>query len=174
MSLIDRLKSEALSFPQLQFLAGKRQTQSCRWIVYDDLRNYKTIDQLMALGACVILLEIETLNKPRIGHFIIILKHKDHYEHFDSYGIGMDEELSLTKEHHLSNIFRNSKVKIVDNTKRLQRLREDINTCGRWVVARLLLRHVELDPFLALFEHLKPQSPDEMISWGTLLLQYDK
>jgi len=174
MSVIDTLKSQALTFNQLQFYVGNRQTKRCRWITYDDLKRFRSIDELMELGAVVILLQIEKLNVPKVGHFIVLLDHGSHYEHFDSYGITMDEELELTKEHHLTNIFRQSNKKIVDNDTRLQTFREDINTCGRWVVARLLLRQIELDDFLKLFIHLKPQTPDEMVVVFTLLLQYDK
>lgn len=174
MSIIDTLKSKTLTFQQLQFFVGPVQAKRCRWLVYDDLIKFKNIDDLMALGAVIILLQIEKPDVPKVGHFIVILDHGTHYEHFDSYGITMDEELELTKEHHLTNIFKQSNKKIVDNNVRLQRFREDVNTCGRWVVARLLLRMLELDDFIKIFQHLKPQTPDEMVVVLTILLQFDK
>lgn len=169
-NLIDTLKASPLSINDLQNLCGPQKASQCIWIVYDDLQKYKNIKTLMKLGACVILLEIEKRNAPKVGHFIVLLDHGSHYEHFDSYGLTMDEEIGLTNEHHLTNIFRNSSKPIMDNVKRLQLVREDINTCGRWVVARLLLRYIELDAFLNIFKHLKPQTPDEMVTVLTALL----
>jgi len=174
MEIIDQLKASSLTFKELQYLAGFNQTKRCRWVVYDELRNYKNLEHLMALGAAVILLEIERRDAPKVGHFVLILDHGSHYEHFDSYGISHDKELAIISEHHLTNFFKNSKKKIIENTTKLQMFREDVNTCGRWCVARLLLRKIELQPFVKIFDHLRPQTPDEMVSVMTLLLQYDK
>lgn len=173
-SVIDQLKAQTLSFSDLQYMVGPRVTKKCRWIEYDKLKDFKNIDDLMMLGAVIILMMIEKRGAPKVGHFICLLDHGTHYEHFDSYGITMDEELDLTQEKHLTRIFKTSPKKIVDNHMRLQMFREDINTCGRWVVGRLLTRSIELDAFLKLFNHLKPRSPDEMITVMTLLLTYDK
>lgn len=171
--MIQKLKSNALNFDQLRNLAGPEVSEKCRWLEYDDILKYQSLQQLMSLGACVILLEIESRVAPKVGHFILLLDHGDHYEHFDSYGLNMDEERAITQEHHLTNIFKNSRKPIVDNSKKLQALREDINTCGRWVVARLLLRDLELGPFIQLLNYFHVNY-DDLISIMTLLLQFKK
>lgn len=171
--ILDTLKKNALTIAQLQNLVGPKNTNHCRWLVYDDLQKFKSIEELMEPGAVVILLQIETKSAPLVGHFILLLDHKTHYEHFDSYGLLMDEELKLTNEHHLTNIFGKSRKKIVDNTTRLQMMREDVNTCGRWVVARLLLRDLELDEFLGVIKYFIRPS-DDLVAAMTLLLQYKK
>lgn len=174
MSDIDYLKGQSLSFDELKFMMGHNQSKRCRFLLYDDLQNFKSVDELMALGAVIILLEIEAPRAPKVGHFICLLDHGTHIEHFDSYGLRMDEELDYTQERHQTMLFKNSPKKILDNTKRLQMFREDIQTCGRWVVTRVLLRNIELDQFLNIFDHLKPQTPDEMVTVMTLLLNFDK
>lgn len=173
-AIIDKLKANALSFRDLQYMVGKKVSENCRWLMYDELKHFKNIEQLMQKGAVVLLLEIENKKAPPVGHFIILLDHGTHYEHFDSYGLNMDEELKLTQEHHLTNLFKNSDKKIVNNKQKLQMFREDINTCGRFVVGRLLMKSLELEEFIAIFNHLKPKSPDEIITCFTLLLTYDK
>ena len=170
-SIIQKIKDNALSFGQLQDLVGPDQTKRCSWLEYDDLKEYKRIDDLMHLGAAVILLQIEAPRAPKVGHFIVLLDHGSHYEHFDSYGLTMDEELNITQEHHLTNIFKTAHKPIIDNHKRLQTFREDVNTCGRWVVARLLLRTLELDAFLKLITYFKVNF-DDLVSIMTMLLQF--
>lgn len=170
-NIIQDIKSNALTFDQLKDLVGPKQASKARWLVYDDLKNFNSIDELLSFGAAVILLQIETANKPAVGHFIVLLDHGNHYEHFDSYGLTMDEELAITQEHHLTNIFKMTRKKVVNNTKKLQTFRQDVNTCGRWVVARLLLRHLELDPFLNLITYLRVPY-DDLVSIMTMLLQF--
>lgn len=169
--IIEKIKDNALTFGQLQDLVGPQQTKNCRWITYDDLNKFERVDQLMDLGAVVILLQIETPRAPKVGHFIVLLDHGSHYEHFDSYGLSMDQELRITDEHHLTKMFKMTRKPIIDNTKRLQTLREDVNTCGRWVVARLLLRKLELDAFLKLIEYFRVNY-DDLVSIMTMLLQF--
>lgn len=168
---IEGLKNNAISFDQLQKLIGPENTQRCEWLTYDQLARYKSIQELLHKGAAVILLQIEGERKVAVGHFIVLLDHGDHYEHFDSYGLSMDEETKITGERHLTNLFTHVHKKIVDNSKKLQTFREDVNTCGRWVAARLLLRHMELDTFLKLIGYFKVNH-DDLVSIMTLLLQF--
>lgn len=169
--LFKKIKDNALSIPQVQSLVGVNQAKQCRWIVYDDLQKFQTLEQVLSLGAVVILLQIEAPRAPKVGHFILMLDHGNHYEHFDSYGLNIDEELAITKEHHLTNLFRRSRKPIKENGKKLQTIREDINTCGRWVAARLLLRDTELDQFLKIIDYFN-LNPDDMVAAMTILLQF--
>lgn len=172
-AVLNSIKQNALTIQQLQDLVGHEEAAKCRWILYDQLKQYKNIQDLMSLGAVVILLQIERPHAPKVGHFILLLDHGNHYEHFDSYGLTMDEEIQITQEHHLTKIFQMSRKKIVDNTTRLQQIREDINTCGRWVVARYLLKGLELDDFLKLIKYFVRPS-DDLVAAMTMLLQFKK
>lgn len=169
--ILQKIKDNALSIPQLQSLVGIEQAKQCRWIVYDDLRKFQNLEQLLSLGAVVILLQIEAPRAPKVGHFILMMDHGNHIEHFDSYGLNIDQETSITQEHHLTNLFKMSRKPIKENGKRLQTLREDVNTCGRWVAARLLLREMELDQFLKLISYFKVNT-DDLVAIMTMLLQF--
>jgi len=170
-SIITKIKDNALTFEQLQSLVGPNQARNCRWILYDDLQKFNSLDELMSLGAVCVLLQIETPNKPKVGHFILLLDHGNHLEHFDSYGLTMDQELAITHEQHLTRLFSKYRKPIHDNTVKLQSLREDVNTCGRWVVARLLLRHLTLDEFTKLIKHFHVLY-DDLVAIMTMLLQF--
>lgn len=171
MNLIDQLKSSTNTFEDLQKLLGPKNSKNIRFLLYDELSKFKSLDDLLDLGAVIVLLEIETKKAPKVGHFILLLNQGDYIEHFDSYGLDMDEELAFTHERHLTNLFRPEKYRrIINNSKRLQMFREDVNTCGRWCVARYLLRRLRLDRFIELFTHLQPQTPDEMVTVMTMLL----
>lgn len=171
--ILQSIQSNALTFQQLKNLAGTENSRKCKWLLYDQLQQFKNIEDLMNLGAVIILLTIERPRAPKVGHFILLLDQGNHYEHFDSYGLNMDEELSITQEHHLTNIFKMSRKPIKDNTVKLQMFREDVNTCGRWVVARLLLRDWILEDFLSLIKYFV-RTPDDVVAAMTLLLQFKK
>lgn len=168
---IQKIKDNALSIPQLQALVGPNQTRQCRWIIYDDLQKFRTLEEVLSLGAVVILLQIEAPRAPKVGHFILMLDHGNHYEHFDSYGLNIDQETAITQEHHLTNLFKLSRKRIKENGQKLQTIREDVNTCGRWVAARLLLREMELDQFLSLVKYFKVNT-DDLVAIMTMLLQF--
>jgi hypothetical protein len=171
--IIKSLKYNALTFDQLRDMVGPTESKQCRWILYDDLARFKSLEQVLELGACVILLQIETPRAPKVGHFIVLLDHGNHYEHFDSYGLSIDQELEFTKEHHLTKLFSMTHKRIVNNTMRLQTFREDTNTCGRWVVARFLLRKLELDQFIHLIKYFI-REPDDLVAIMTMLLPFKK
>ena len=172
--ILEHLKSNALSIPQLQELVGPQNSKKCRWILYDQLREFSDWQELMNLGAVVILLQIQGRNSSPVGHFILLLDHGSHIEHFDSYGFNMDEELSITHEQpYLTQLFKFCRKKIVDNTLRLQQMKEDINTCGRWVVARLLLRELELPDFTGIIKYfIRPA--DDLVAAMTILLAFKR
>lgn len=172
MNYIDQLKDSTNTFQDLKKMLGPKNTEHIRFLLYDDLAAFKSLDELMELGAVIVLLEIESKRAPKVGHFILLLNQGNRIEHFDSYGLTMDEELAFTHERHLTNLFKGEKFKkIINNTKRLQMFREDINTCGRWCVARYLLRRFPLDMFIDIFNHLRPQTADEMVTVMTMLLK---
>lgn len=173
MQYIKNLEKSTLSTEQLKLLVGPQNAARCRWLVWDDLSKFSTAEELMSLGAVVILLQIESRNAPRVGHFILLLNHGEYLEHFDSYGLTMEEELSVIHEHHLTRIFDKYRKRIINNTAKLQTLRQDINTCGRWVVARLLLRDKDLDSFLSIVKSFGIRT-DETVSLMTMLLGYKR
>lgn len=128
----------------------KRMNPKTNVIQYDALSKVKSIRQVMKQGTVVILLDIQAPNAPNVGHWICVLDHGDHMEHFDSYGLSMDQELAITHEKPFLSDLLKQESKVVQSTHRLQVKREGINTCGRWCVLRTRLKKLDLDNFIKL------------------------
>ena len=145
MNLIEDLERKALTFDDLKKMTGSKDV---KYINYDDLKKYKTLKEVMTSPCVIILLQIESPNAPRVGHWILLLERNSEIEHFDSYGLDVDEELALTHEQSfLTELFKTTHTKIKTNHIRYQRFREQVNTCGRWCVARCLLNNLSLEQF---------------------------
>ena len=171
MNLISGLRAEDFTFKELQDMVGSEITKSTRWMTWDQLASLPSVRELFTLPCVVILLQIEGKYRKAAGHFILLIDFQDHIEHFDSYGYTMEQELSITKEKHLTRIFQSYRQPVINNTKKLQTLAEDVNTCGRWVVTRLMLKSLKLDAFLSLINYFKINH-DDLVTAMTLLLQF--
>lgn len=122
------------------------------------LANVRRIEDVLKNGACVILYEC----KERSGHWCCVyLRNKKEIQWFDSYGLMPDSELNyIDKEFrrksnqvstHLTRLLlewtRRTGGDVRYSQYRLQKLSPKDNTCGRFVVLRLLLRKLDEDEF---------------------------
>ena len=139
-------------------------------IKYSELKNYNNINELLTepFDFRIILIE----SSYNCGHWTAIIKYKNIIEYFNSYGTGTgydfnfisnsvsrmlgqgrDDLLELlrTKEPHQELYY---------NKKRLQKNVDGINTCGRWVIARVLASKCgyELDDFIKKCEDKKKET----------------
>lgn len=138
---------------------------------YGQLRAINSLNELLGRErAAVILFE----TREHFGHWVCIHQTGNKTaEFFDPYGLEMDEELKFVPENmryvlgeatpHLSHIVKKSGWDVVSNKTQLQRFKEHVNTCGRWVSARLRLRKMPLRVFVRVFTSGQP-SPDEMVT----------
>jgi hypothetical protein len=125
---------------------------------YRQLQKYSTIEDVLYPYDAVILLYETKIDR---GHWVCVFNHNNLVEHFDSYGYSPDGELKFVpsyfrKTHygkipHLTELLYNSKKRVRFNEFRLQKLSKDVATCGRWVVARLLLKDLTIKQFRDLF-----------------------
>ena len=147
----------------------------CNIIKYSDLKHYNSIDRALGnYGACILLYETEMNH----GHWVLIFKVNDTtLEHFDAYGLTMDEELRIVSQTtdingqpYLSQLIDKSGYKLTENLHKLQEKKEDVNTCGRWCVGRLLLRNEPLNEFVRLFTKNHHYKPDLWITGLTYFL----
>ena len=84
--------NRALDGHEVLDIAGKK----TKLIVYEDLKNYKTLsDLLKPYGSVVILYEWQRQGNNSIGHYISVNKVKDSIEHFDSLMFLPDQELKM-------------------------------------------------------------------------------
>jgi len=129
-------------------------------IKYSDLKNYNNIDDLIPdeEGYKIILIE----NKLDSGHWVVLLKYKiddkPTIEWFNSYGFKPSVDLNFISYYmnkllgqgydDLNNILNNStdKYDIIYNKKRFQANVPNINTCGRWILNRIIMfKHFKMD-----------------------------
>lgn len=164
---------ETMTFEELQDMVGPKNTKRIKWLVYDELKQFSTCSQLFARQKIVVvLLMIKGHGYNPVGHYIVLINHPGSVEHFDSYGLSIDQELHYTHaEPLLKNILSTCTKKLISNTKKLQRFKENINTCGRWIAARILLSHLTLIEFIQEVTLLGHPN-DETVTLMTMLLPF--
>ena len=125
--------------------------KNCKIVKYADLDNYETIYQLLPnrMDFCFILTESEKNS----GHWTLLIRDDDVFEYFDSYGVSPKNILDYIpsfKNKQLGNNYSQDLGKIIGSIKKptdkfiynkskLQKDAPNINTCGRWCIARLSL-----------------------------------
>lgn len=154
-NLIELEKRKALSGEEImKMMKGKTNL-----LLYRDLYKYDNIEDILGKHkACVILYETK---EPLYGHWCVIFQQNpDTIEFMDSYGFLIDSEISpnfmdpeILKSFYngpkLRRLIYFSKYKyIVYNNYALQERKAGINTCGRWVVSRLIFRNLSLEQFV--------------------------
>ena len=119
-------------------------------IKYADLDQYTDIYQLLPrrMDFVFILTESQTNS----GHWTLMIRDDNKFEYFDSYGVSPKSILDYIpsyKNKKLGNNYSEDLGMIIKNIKptdkfiyiktKFQKDGPDINTCGRWVIARLAL-----------------------------------
>jgi len=124
-------------------------------IAYEELSRYKTVDELLKNDMCIILYQW----KNGYGHWTCIMRRGQVIEHFDSYGLFPDKELSMgdkkmneilgQKFPRLAEMLIASPYTIHFNHHCFQG--DKSQTCGRWVLFRLWFKHVDEYSFIDSF-----------------------
>jgi hypothetical protein len=144
-------------------------------ITYDKLKDYKSINELLKPFGNVVILY---LNDKNFGHWTCLFKNKEgNIEFFDSYGLPMDQELRFIPDELreqlnqtkpiLSNLLLKQKKKIIYNNHKLQKLSPKVNTCGRHVITRLLMKNMNIDDYNKFIRSFD-LTPDEFVTMLTL------
>ena len=128
-------------------------------VAYRDLHKYRSLDELLSPhGAVFILYETEQ----DYGHWVSLIKSRNIIEFFDPYGVFIDDELKwipkkFAKESHqdkkyLSQLLYESPYKLSYNEYPFQKLKNGINTCGRWAAQRIIMKNTPLEQFNGIFD----------------------
>lgn len=144
---------------------------------YPQLAQFNTIDDILyPYGQAIILY----LSKPNFGHWISVIKypHSNTVEVFDSYGqidgkvLYPDDELKWISKSkrkqlgenypYLTRLLLNSPYNIEFNPHKLQSTKNNISTCGKWAVLRVLFKNLNNDQFNDLFRGIK--NKDKVVS----------
>lgn len=140
-------------------------------IIYPELENYNHIDEVLEPYGCAIILYLSDVN---YGHWVGLIKHKDRIEFYDSYAVKPDSEFDYIKEKskrklnykktpYLSKLLYESGYKIEYNHNPMQCDMDGINTCGRHVGLRLLLKDIPLPEYIQLISSVPGMTADEVV-----------
>ena len=150
----------------------------CRVMLYSDLMNFNTIDEVLEPHGAVILLY--QTDERLYGHYIALFKDANNPNKlifYDSYGLKMDEELKFSKYNikfmggivpHLSDLIHRSKYSVESNMKRMQKNNKDENTCGRYAALRVIFRNLSNTQFNYMLSSNKHYDSDYAVSILTL------
>jgi len=140
-------------------------------LLYSDLDNINNIDDIFNTKNNVALLYQTEEN---FGHWVALIKKNNTIEFFDPYGLSVDEELKYSEYNlrtqdgqlvpHLTHLLNNSNYHIIINKCKLQKFKQDINTCGRHISWRIRMRDVELNEYCKLLTDNKHYNPDFWVS----------
>lgn len=135
-------------FTPLSGVDMKRLVPDATIMTYRELKKQKVLPKL----PLVILYE----TRPQVGHWVIVLETPEGIEHFDSYGIKPDGELSFVptkwraalgmEQPHLIQLLLDTMKPINFNDWPLQG-KGRIATCGRWCAMRARYRELGCDAF---------------------------
>ena len=116
-----------------------------------DLKNIRFADELVnSQGIGILLWQYKELE----GHWVGLIKHpNNNFEIFDSYNFPFKQINQKLKSNLgvspnvLTNLIQKSGYKPVFNTKRLQSLSKNDNSCGRYVILRLCFYQYDIKTF---------------------------
>jgi hypothetical protein len=141
---------------------------------YPYLKQVKDIDEIFdPYGRAMMLYLTENSNT---GHWVCLIRRPDEIEFFDPYGEGVDKQLSwvgkgkrmeLEQERPLlSKLLREKGLPVVYNKTKFQKVDDDIATCGRHCVIRLLFKDLPLPKYAEMIK-TSGMTPDEFVTRKT-------
>lgn len=148
-------------------------------IVYPELHNYNNIEELLnPYGTCIILY----LTKKNYGHWTCLIDHDDRIEFYDPYkDYTPDSELkeinynfreeSNQVRPYLAELLCNSDKEIEYNNYKFQELKDNIKTCGRHCISRILFKNFKLDEYYEILKQLCNEynlTCDQLVTYITL------
>lgn len=159
-----------INYSLSNFDIEKKLNNKVKIITHSEIKNYKNIDDLLQPYDKVVILY---KNSKNYGHWTCLFRNDEGINFFDSYGGKIDGikkfiPLNLNKElnqdhKNLIKLLIKSNENIHYNNHQLQKLDPNINTCGRWVVFRLLNTYLTHDEFNELFKN-RNKTSDELIT----------
>ena len=173
---MNRELSYQLSDDDLLHVLGTKDT---RIVPYSEIHQYKTLDDLFGKDNRLIILYISSVDgNTTSGHWTCLSRvhrnGKNIIEFNDSYSHMPDEALkfipkSIKKQtyqdkNYLTKLLYDYSLipgnEIHYNEEKMQRMGEDISTCGRHIMNRLYFYKVPLEKYQKLFEQLKGKNID--------------
>lgn len=160
-SIIKRFESEPLSNNDILTLCDDK----TKVIRYSQLEYINDIDELLNPYDNFVIL-YETGNN--YGHWVCVLRYDNTLEFFDPYGFGVDEQLKFSnnKYPYLSMLMLNTNYHLIENKKKLQKMYNNVSSCGRHVALRIIMKHLDIYDYLSLFSN-NNNDPDMIVTYLT-------
>ena len=149
-------------------------------IRYSAIHEYSSIDELLAPYDCVVIL-YET--RPKYGHWTCLCLNRATrvLEFFDPYGKQIDSQLEFIPPAfkretfqdypYLSRLMIQSPYKLEYNDMPLQRSDDSINSCGRHVSLRLVMRNMPIKKYQQfIMSRAGAMNPDDTVSLMTAFI----
>lgn len=150
----------------LKAVSGKAKVMT-----YPDLTKYNDLDKALGKHKAIFLL-YPYKDEPHVyGHWTLIMKNGKTVDFFDSYNYKPDDELKFAKNEyrethnmelpHLTKLLLkevNKGNKVDYSNYKLQSKDNQITTCGRHCIVRLILRHLTNDEYYKLMKNIKNDS----------------
>lgn len=167
MSALEEVKSYALTDEDIRTMLGS----DISILNYPQLESMKDIDDMFdSKGRCILLYPNAAINA---GHWCCLIRRPDSIEFFDPYGDKPEEQkngLSRTRlqeleihEPYLMRLMRNKRIPIFYNKLGFQQKNDDVATCGRHCVVRLLYSPYDLDTYHQIIKK-SGLSPDSFVT----------
>ena len=143
----------------------KRVPDNVSVVSYESLKGKHRSEVFKQKRAVIVL--IPKKGSPK-GHFIALIPRKHHIEYFSSLGNSFESELSKLEAP--LGVFRSLLGKrFIYNRIAMQSGMYNINTCGAFVLARVLLADLKLREFQMLFRRITLNNPDDIVAMMVLL-----
>ena len=126
-------------------------------VIYEDLENYNTIEELLPNKRSAIVLFVKTFAE-NSGHWVALLRNDKNIYYFDSYGLRPDKALSFSPKElrrgfgqkipllsHLLNQALDDGYEVSFNEVKYQDKNPAVMTCGRWIVSRISFNKHEVN-----------------------------
>ena len=143
-------------------------------IKYSDLKNYKTLGELLPHDKSFKVILIE--DRFNSGHWVAIMKYGKTIEYFNSYGAKWDTDWKFINKmiRVILGQSQNDMTRLMDkaeedgwrciwNKTRFQKLDNKIQTCGRWVALRIEMMKMgfDLDEFKKFIDKRKNETGEK-------------
>jgi len=135
-----------ISFHDLEYLVSNQDIYNklkgypIKVLTYKQLKSYNNLETLIPHDKSAIFILIRT--NEQSGHWTVLVRYNNTIYVFDSYGVGIDGELSHVSsnlkyelgedKHYLSELIAKSHYNLKTNHFQYQSHDNQINTCGRW------------------------------------------
>ncbi len=136
--LVTRLEAIPLSGDDLVMMATKLGNQHTRFYLYNQLKDIKSVDELMAgHNSVFILFDIKSDGGiAPVGHWNVVIRNQHGISVYDPYGLSLGQDLEITGEPpYLTDLLARGPP-FEDSMFRHQTFKDETQTCGRHTVAR--------------------------------------